>query len=328
MSFDLRSKSGPPRGPKASAVRSLVSLTATAAMGWSVSPTVAGTTPNDYAAKVISSYQGSGLPANYFNASSSTLGPPELVSGVGTIYPNVVDPFSPAFGNKDIFEIGKGGQITLQLSKAFTVANAPQLGIISNVGLIDEDYPAGKASGTASIFGGGIADVRVSSNAKTWVDLGNITFNIPTSSYTKLGNPYEAAPTKSDVESNFGKPFTGKLSNFDNETLAQALKTLNDSVGGTWLNVFGTKLKTVDYIQIRNPLGQPWTPGNPVRLAIDGVTVSTVPSVGGANPNGPGGTASGAGTSTVPLPAAAPAGLAMFLAAGAWQALRRKFARI
>ena len=285
--------------------RSLSVATAIAISAASVS---AGTTP-DYASKVLSSYQGTGLPANYFNAASSALGSPELVSGAGTLYPNVVNPFSPAFGNKDIYVLGKGGQITLKLTSAFSVANTPQLGIISNVGLIDTSYPNGKASAAASIFGGGIADVRVSSDGKTWADLGNITFDIPTSSYTKLGNPYEASPSKTDVASNFGKPFTGKQSNFDSENLPGVLKTLNDSVGGTWLNVYATKLKTVDYIQIRNPLGQPWVPGSPVRFAVDGVTISTV-----------GATASAAGQAGVGGPSAVPTGRRTDLGGNAWHA--------
>ena len=136
--------------------------------------------------------------------------------------------------------------------------------------------------------------MRVSSDAKTWKDLGNITFNIPASAWSKLGNAYETAPTKADIAANLGKPFTGKLASFNGETLAQSLKTLNGSVGGTWLNVFNTGLKTVDYIQFRNPTG------TTSRLAIDAVTISTVqpPTVHGVP-----------GPQAVPLPAAAPVGL-------------------
>ena len=291
-----------------------VALGASAALFFPSLGAFAGTAVPDYATKVLSFTQGTGLPANYFNSASAALNLPAPVSGVGTPFPNVLDPFSPAFSKDQIVVLGKGGQITLQLKSAFSVRNTPQLGIVSNVGLVDTSYPGGHTGATASIFGGGVADVRISANDRTWFDLGNITFNIPASAFSKLSNPYEAAPSRTDVASNDGKPFVGKLSNFNNESFASVLKTLNGSVGGTWLNVYRSRLATVDYVQIRNPLGQPGTPGNPQRFALDALTIATttptgVPLVGGPTP----------GSSSVPLPPAAPVGAMTLLAIGGWR---------
>ncbi len=283
---------------------------AAAFVGLSASSTFAGTS-GDFASKVIGFYQGTGTEAGFGNASAA-LGAPDPVTGVGTIYPNVVDPFSPAYSKNQIVQIGRLGQLTLQLAKPIVVANTPQVGIVSNVGLIDANYPGGIATSPATIFGGGSADVRVS-DGKTWVDLGNITFNLPATAWSKLANAYEAAPTKADVPANFAKPFTGTLASFKGENFARILNTLNGSVGGTWLNVYKTHLKTVDYIQIRNP------GGTTNRLAIDSVmAVTATPSAGG--PIG------GPGTSSVPLPPAAPIGLTMLAVASLWNWFRGRIA--
>lgn len=289
---------------------------ALAAVSCGVGSTAQAGPTTDFASKVIHYYQGSGVNAKY-NDAAAALGGPEPVTGVGTAYPNIVDPFSPPYQTNQIVLLGKGGGLTLQLARAFTVKNAPELGILSNVGLVETS--SGSVGSPAQIFGGGVADVRVSSDNKTWADLGNITFNLPSTSWSKFSNEFEPAPAKGDVPSNPGLPFTGKLSSFNGKSVQQVLKTLNGSVGGTWLNVSATKLKTVDYIQIRNPLGNPWVPGHPVQLAIDAVTVSSA-SFGSGQPGG-------GGPSAVPLPPAAPAAIAMALLLGFAAKIRRQFVR-
>ena len=128
-----------------SLIRGVAALALSAAMGASATSVSGATVTGGYGSKVLSFYQGTGLPANYFNNPNSALGAPAPVTGAGTPFPNVLDPFSPAYGKNEIVVIGKTGQITLQLYKAVTVANTPQIGVISNVGLIDSSYPAGKA---------------------------------------------------------------------------------------------------------------------------------------------------------------------------------------
>lgn len=228
-----------------------------------------------FASSVVDYTPGTGGPSGYDDPAAA-LGPPAPVVGAGTIYPNVLDPFSPAFGKPEIVVIGTGGQLTLQLDTPITVANTPQLGVISNVGLIDSDYPNGTVSAPASIFGGGSAEVRVSGDGNQWVSLGIINFNLPASFYSKLSSPYEMAPGPGDTPADLGKPFTGTLSDFSGESFQQVMNTLGGSVGGTWLNLDGTDLTSVDYVQFRNPSGDSG------QLAIDAITTANTPEPGSA----------------------------------------------
>jgi len=233
-----------------------------------------GNSMGGFASSVVSYTPGTGAPSG-FNDPAAALGMPAPVVGAGSGYPNVLDPFSPAFGSTEIVAIGTGGQLTLQLDKPITVANAPQLGVISNVGLIDADYPNGLADSSADTFGGGSALVRVSSDGSTWASLGNVNFNLPATYFSKLAGPYETAPGPGDVPADLSKPFTGSIADFAGEDFQQALGTLDGSVGGTWLNLSGTNLATVDYVQFQVPSGY---------LPIDAITTSA----GGASTPEPG----------------------------------------
>ena len=83
----------------------------------------------------------------------------------------MVSPFSPPYLTNEIVSIGQGGQITLRLSN-FAVpqpSGPPEIGLFTNVGIFDVDYPNGHAGIQATPFSPlDIADVDVSADGVSW----------------------------------------------------------------------------------------------------------------------------------------------------------------
>jgi hypothetical protein len=238
----------------------LVTGVALATSGLSATHAVAA-----FATSVVSYTPGSATTSNptYTDASSS-LGAPAPIVAAGSPWSNVLSPFSPAYEAAHLVVIGDGGQLTLRLSEPVTVGAGREIGVISNVGLIDSDYPKGSAAG--GTFGGGVAEVRVSANGIDFVSLGDVTFDGPASYYTNAG-PYDSAAPANPQVSDFNKPFNGSAS-FDGQSYAQVVQTLGGSIGGTWIDVSPSGLTSVQYVQfvVAND-GDPGT-----KLAIDAVT--------------------------------------------------------
>jgi len=92
---------------------------------------------------------------------TAALGSPSGITGVLAGFPNVLSPFSPAFDVGQIVIVGEGGQLTLQFPMAISTAAGAAIGVVSNVGLIDNDFPNGQVGSPASSFGGGSAIVSV-----------------------------------------------------------------------------------------------------------------------------------------------------------------------
>ena len=188
-----------------------------------------------------------------YNSPNSALGQPAPIVGADSGFPNVLSPFSPHYETTDLVGIGAGGQLTLQLQNYVKVQSGGfEIGVWSNVGLDDINYPSGTTDTTASTLSPpSSAVVSVSADGTHWVTLngGNpITFSVPGNYYTNAG-PYDAAAPANPQFANFGQPFTGSLSSFNNEDYAQVLATLNGSAGGTWLDLDGTGLSQVGYIR-------------------------------------------------------------------------------
>lgn len=231
-----------------------------------------------YAVQVVSYNQGTN-PAIDFetnlpqNLSQAALGEPTRLNGGD--FPAVVSPFDPPFRRSDIVSIGEGGQLTLRLSNyALPLAASPQIGIFSNVGIIDTSYPTGQAGSPATTFGFDSAKVEVSPDGASWISLGKIAFDIPTNGYTDLTDPYATAP--GSVLSDFQQPFTGSLSDFSGLKYSNGgsdiLGLLAGSGGGKWLDLTGTGLPKVGFI--RFSVADDGNASTKLNFELDGVSIS------------------------------------------------------
>ena len=266
----------------------------------------------EFASQVISYNAGNATTTDpTFVDPSAALGPPAGITGVLAGFPNVLSPFSPAFDVGQIVVIGEGGELTLKFPQPVIVGTGPSIGVISNVGLIDTNYPSAIVGNPAGTFGGGSAIVSVSEDGKTFVSLGVQQFLNPANYYTNAG-PYDPIAPASQALSDFGQPFTGTVASFDGEDYAQVLDTLDGSGGGTWLNLSGTGLSEVNYIEFSVPDDGTGIEGtNGTRLPIDAVAVANTAVTGSPVP--------------IPLPTGLQMGLVGLIAIGAarWLIVRR-----
>ncbi len=170
----------------------------------------------------------------------------------------------------EIVQIGEGGQLTLQLSHHVLPTAGLELGVYTNVGVADENYPNGKAGSPPFTFGASSAVVDFSADGATWVGLGSILFNIPANYYLDRG-PFDT--TAGSQVADFGKPFPGTLSDFGGLDYSQILGLLDGSAGGTWLDISGTGLSQVGYIRFSVPDDN--NAGTNLLFALDAVSLST-----------------------------------------------------
>jgi hypothetical protein len=208
-----------------------------------------------FAAQVVSYDAGATPTAGYTN-SVAALGAPEQFTGEGA-FPGVVSPFSPPFLTSELASIGEAGHLTLRLSNyVIPQAGGPEIGVFSNIGLIDFDYPNGVAGSPASTFGFDNAVVDVSKDGTNWVSLGAFNFDVPANGYTDLADPFSAVPGSATSDPQL--PFTGGLSSFSGLPYFDAngpdmLELLNGSAGGKWLDISATGLTQVGYIRFSVP---------------------------------------------------------------------------
>jgi hypothetical protein len=224
--------------------------------------TIANRAVAQYAVQILSYDQGS-TPAIDFdsmlpdNLSASALGSPQRING--GMYPAIVSPFDPPFLRDDIVSIGEGGRLTLRLSNyAIQQAGGYELGIFSNPGLGDLDYPNGQAGSPATTLGSAATEsavVELSGDGVSWASLngGNpIRFDTPSNGFTDVTKPFAATP--GSVPSDFQQPFAGSLSSFNglmyyNPGGGDMLSLLAGSGGGQWLNISDAGLSQVGYIR-------------------------------------------------------------------------------
>jgi len=200
----------------------------------------------------VLSYSAGTAPAPGFTTPAAALGSPERFSGEG-VFPSVVSPFSPPFLSSEVVSIGETGQLTLRLSHyALPQAGALEIGVFTNAGLVETDFPNGQAGSPVGVFGVDSAVVELSENGIDWVSLGSITFDLPTNGYTDLSDPFSNAP--GSALSDFQQPFTQSLSSFDGLKYADAvnpdmLDLLAGSGGGKWLDISASGLAKVGFIR-------------------------------------------------------------------------------
>lgn len=214
------------------------------------------------------------LPGSTFINASAALGvPPAVVSG------GAVTPFSPPFLDSNIVVVRPGGSLTLGLSSAVPVLGGLQLGVFSNIGLIDVSAGgtgvAGSPAGTFSAFPRAL--VSVSSDGTSFFPLGAgpVTFSNPTNRFLDVAPWTGYSPQPGAVESDVFKAFFGGFSDFSGKTYAEMLPLFGGSAGGTWLDLSASGLSSVGFVRFEVPAGADY------RLVLDAVT-AVVPEPAGA----------------------------------------------
>lgn len=204
-----------------------------------------------YAIEVIS-YEPGATPAPGFSELSAALGEPEHFTGEGA-FPGVVSPFYPPFLTTELISVGEGGWLTLRLSNfAIAQVGSPEIGVFTNVGILDTNYPNGQAGSPPSIIGVDHAFVQVSENGIDWESLGATTFDVPSNGYTDLANPF--SDTAGSSPTDYQQPYTGSLSGFGGLPYSDTnnpdmLNLLAGSGGGTWLDISSTSFAQIGYIR-------------------------------------------------------------------------------
>lgn len=222
-----------------------------------------------YAAEVVSYAPGT-TPATGFDDQTSPLGEPAHMTGAGN-FVGAVTTFNPPYLTNQILSIGEGGWLTLRLSHyVLPQTNGPEIGVFTNTGLIDIDWPNGQVGSPAGTFGADSATVEVSENNVDWESLGEILFNVPTNAYTDV-----AATTPSD----FQQPFAGTLSSFDGLSFSDVgnpdiLDLLAGSGGGTWIDISSTNLAQVGYI--RFSVTDDADAGTELNFELDAVSINSI----------------------------------------------------
>ena len=193
-----------------------------------------------------------------FNQKDKALGAPEAFTGEQSDFAGVVSPFNPPFSTDELVSIGEGGHITLRLARFAMVGDSGlHIGVFTNAGLVETDFPHGQAAdelvandGGVSTFGMDAASVEVSEDGVHFIALNNgepILFDIPTNGYTDVTNPFDTEPGSSLTDPS--KPWSGGLSAFDGLNYAAIVTLLDGSAGGKWLDLSGTGLDQVGYIR-------------------------------------------------------------------------------
>lgn len=211
-------------------------------------------------AKQVLSYTPGTTPAAGYTDAAAALGTPQRDTDFGA-----VTPFNPPYSPSDLVSIGEGGQLTLRLSNyAVAQPGGPEIGVFTNLAIADVDWPNNQAGTGAgfSTFGSNSAVVEVSADGVDWVSLGLQEFNVPAAGFTD-----EAATLPSD----FTKPFTGGLGDFEGIALGGALTLLDGSGGGLWLDITPTGLDQVGFLRFDVPLGS-----NPLdtNFELDAVSIA------------------------------------------------------
>jgi PEP-CTERM motif len=221
-------------------------------------------------------------------------------TGVGTLTdptaalgPAIGDPgfaiytaFNPPFSNTQVTAIGTGGSLTLRLENYVLIDRTPgtfELGVWENVGLVDVGAfpnPNPITGPTTFEFGSDYAKVEVSPDNVNWYALNNgerVFFTLPGNYYANATNP-DTAPAN-PVVADFGKPFTGTLSSFNNKDFAGVLGVLDGSAGGTWLNLDSVPVDVtqIGFVRFSDPLMGPGSTFPPVTdtLEIDMVAINS-----------------------------------------------------
>ena len=185
---------------------------------------------------------------------------------------SIITPFNADYNPATMVAFGgNGGTIEFQMSKPITTTGFT-LAVHVGAGLNDSNYPDPPAISNGTTYTNARqATLLVSQDGSHWVPLGDMTFSIPTNVYADAPTAYTSTPGSTPAD--FTKPFLGTLSSFAGEDFSQVLSTLNGSAGGTWVDLSGTGLSEVDYVQFQTGTGE--------TMFVDGITGVAVPEPAG-----------------------------------------------
>ncbi len=212
---------------------------------------------------------GSLTPANYNNPATA-LGKSNPVSGLYAL-----SPYNGAFLNTDMVGIGAGGSLTLQFASTVPIGAGREFGVHAGVNLLGDGD--GTSSDPAATFNVRRAIVEVSEfgieGSFIALNSGNpITFDLPTNYWADLAGPPGTQTTGGTIVADFGKPFEGTLSSFTGLDWTAAKTLLNGSAGGTWFDVSGLGLTSLNYVRFSVPVGANY------RMFIDSVAAVPEPA--------------------------------------------------
>jgi hypothetical protein len=192
-----------------------------------------------------------------------------------------LNPFNPPFDSTQITGIGAGGQLTLHMASPVPTTGKT-LGVFSNAGVLDASADGSGVAGNPAqtldeAFGetDPQASVAVSQDGKTWFDLngGNpIAFLNPTNFYLDESISNFSEPLGSLIADQ-SKPFTGSLSDLNGLDFDQIKTLLAGSAGGTWLDLSGVPVSSINYVQFSVPTDATFG------MAVDSVSAVPEPIV-------------------------------------------------
>ena len=279
-------------------LNSCLVLTVAATAAAAVTPAVASTATTVFASSVATS---SGTVSNAAGAVGS------FATSEGGY---AIDPFYPPYpqtSNPAVLATVGGGSttsassLTLKFAQPFAVGTSSYLGVYSSVGLINTqttpgDQPqaaTGTTPGQLELSTPSEAIVSVSADGTHFVALNGgspIAFDIPTNAYTTVDDtvvssggytfvsPQPAASGQTPVLAS-PTPFFGSLSSFSGETESQILSQLNGTAGGTWINVSGAGLSSIQFVEFTVPAGDTALIN---AAALNGPASTAVPEPGAA----------------------------------------------
>lgn len=203
--------------------------------------------------------------APYQNGGTPALGLPSTLDA--SFDPTNVTPFTPAYDSAAVTVVRPGGHITLHFAQTVSDAAGRDIGVFGITGLA----AAGDSSGNSvfaapgpATFSESAAIVSVSQTGAPGsfvaLNAGNpIAFNIPANAFLDTALTYDSqfgyvsGAAGGSLPANPFKPFNGSLSDFSGLSYSQMLTLLNGSAGGTWLDLAGTGLPSINYIRFDVP---------------------------------------------------------------------------
>lgn len=215
-------------------------------------------------AKQVISYQpGSGVT---LTQTGSALGLPDALVGEGTPFVSILSPFNPPYEAAQLLQIGPGGEITLQLSHFAIVGPGAELGVFSNVGILDVAYPLGKAGSPITLFGTDSVVIEVSEDGQTYFSLGEKNISLFHNIFTDVANPYSVTPGSQRAD--FGKAFIRRANDFSGKNYEEIKQILAGSAGGNWFDVGTLPVTKIGYVRFSLPASASQ------KFELDAVTVN------------------------------------------------------
>ena len=244
------------------------------------------------ASRVVSYSSGDPIQSVWWDASNTYTKPaaalglpsPDTGSDPFAAY-GALTPFNPPFQTSHVVRVSAGGVLELELSAPVLLGGGREIGVFANNGISDTSSGGTGMAGTYSsnpeeiLFSNPAPRAIVSvkaGEADAWVPLSAtpIVFANPTNYFTDTSISGFYAPLGTQ-QADFFQPFEGTIADFAGKSYAEMLTLLDGSAGGTWLDISGTGLSSVQYIRFEVPEGENY------RMMIDSVTAVPEPASAG-----------------------------------------------